>query len=188
LRQVTRNIETFVVSLVSADIVPLSVGGDHSVSLPLLRAVGKDRPVGMIHIDAHCETNGSFEGCKFHHGGPFRQAVLDGVLDPERTVQIGIRGNARWRTNFRQVAVCMGSRRSGAQSGRGRSNTEASANLGAVEVLIAQPQSEHALADQRLDPVLDQLLTARVAEAGRKPVDETARSVGREAAGRRRPR
>jgi agmatinase len=95
-----KDIEAFVGSLVTAGIVPLSVGGDHSVSLPLLRAVGKDRPVGMIHIDAHCDTSGSFEGCKFHHGGPFRQAVLDGVLDPERTIQIGIRGNAEYLWEF----------------------------------------------------------------------------------------
>src|ERR1700734_426899 len=95
-----QDIEAFVTSLIAADIVPLSVGGDHSVSLPLLRAVGKDRPVGMIHIDAHCDTSGSFEGAKFHHGGPFRQAVLDGVLDPERTIQIGIRGAAEYLWEF----------------------------------------------------------------------------------------
>jgi agmatinase len=94
------DIEALVARLVSAAIVPLSVGGDHSVSLPLLRAIGKDRPVGMIHIDAHCDTSGSFEGCKFHHGGPFRQAVLDGVLDPERTIQIGIRGNSEYLWEF----------------------------------------------------------------------------------------
>jgi agmatinase len=95
-----KDIENFVRSLVTRGIVPLSVGGDHSISLPLLRAVGKDRPVGMIHIDAHCDTSGSFEGCKFHHGGPFRQAVLDGVLDPERTIQIGIRGNSEYLWEF----------------------------------------------------------------------------------------
>jgi agmatinase len=94
------DIEAFVASLVAADIVPLSVGGDHSISLPLLRAIGKDRPVGMIQIDAHCDTSGSFEGCKFHHGGPFRQAVLDGVLDPERAIQIGIRGNSDYLWEF----------------------------------------------------------------------------------------
>jgi agmatinase len=94
------DIEAFVASLVAAGVVPLSVGGDHSVSLPLLRAVGKERPVGLIHIDAHCDTSGSFEGCKFHHGGPFRQAVLDGVLDPERTIQIGIRGNSEYLWEF----------------------------------------------------------------------------------------
>lgn len=94
------DIERFVGGLVAAGVVPLSVGGDHSIGLPLLRAVGRERPVGMIHIDAHCDTCGSFEGCKFHHGGPFRQAVLDGVLDPRRTIQIGIRGNSEYLWEF----------------------------------------------------------------------------------------
>jgi agmatinase len=94
------DIERFVGDLVTAGVVPLSVGGDHSIGLPLLRAVGRERPVGMIHIDAHCDTGGSFEGCKFHHGGPFRQAVLDGVLDPRRTIQIGIRGNSEYLWEF----------------------------------------------------------------------------------------
>ena len=95
-----QEIETFVAQIAGAGIVPLSVGGDHSMGLPILRAIGKSRPVGMIHIDAHCDTSGSFEGCKFHHGGPFRQAVLDGVLDPERTIQIGIRGNSEYLWEF----------------------------------------------------------------------------------------
>ncbi|MDQ0303367.1 agmatinase [Ancylobacter polymorphus] len=94
------DIESFVGDLVAAGVAPLSVGGDHSIGLPLLRAVGRERPVGMIHIDAHCDTGGSFEGCKFHHGGPFRQAVLDGVLDPRRTIQIGIRGNSEYLWEF----------------------------------------------------------------------------------------
>ena len=95
-----RDIESFVSGIVAAGVVPLSVGGDHSVSLPLLKAVGRDRPVGMIHIDAHCDTSGEYEGSKFHHGGPFRQAVLEGVLDPERTIQIGIRGAAEYLWEF----------------------------------------------------------------------------------------
>jgi agmatinase len=54
----------------------------------------------MIHIDAHCDTAGPYEGAKFQHGGPFRLAVLDGVLDPERTIQIGIRGGAEYLWEF----------------------------------------------------------------------------------------
>jgi agmatinase len=54
----------------------------------------------MVHIDAHCDTSGPFEGTKFHHGGPFRNAVLDGVLDPGRVVQIGIRGGAEYLWEF----------------------------------------------------------------------------------------
>jgi guanidinopropionase len=77
-----------------AGVRPLSVGGDHSITYPILKALGRDRPVGLVHIDAHCDTMGEIDGSKFHHGGPFRQAVLAGVLDPERTIQIGIRGAA----------------------------------------------------------------------------------------------
>ncbi len=85
-------IETFYHMIVEAGVMPLSVGGDHSISWPILRAVGKSRPVGMIHIDAHCDTGDDYLGSRFHHGAPFRRAVEDGVLDPKRTIQIGIRG------------------------------------------------------------------------------------------------
>jgi agmatinase len=54
----------------------------------------------MIHIDAHCDTSGPFDGSRIHHGGPFRQAVLDGVLDPDRTIQIGIRGSSDYLWEF----------------------------------------------------------------------------------------
>ena len=94
------DIEAFYTRLAAAGIVPLSVGGDHSISYSILKALGAERPVGMIHIDAHCDTSGIYEGAKFHHGGPFRQAVLDGVLDPERTIQIGIRGSAEYLWEF----------------------------------------------------------------------------------------
>jgi agmatinase len=95
-----QDIEAFYARVVAAGVVPLSVGGDHSISYPILKAIGAKRPVGMLHIDAHCDTGGPFEGSKFHHGGPFRQAVLDGVLDPERVIQIGIRGGAEYLWEF----------------------------------------------------------------------------------------
>ena len=85
-------IETFYRSVVGAGVVPLSVGGDHSISLPILRAVAADGPVGMIHIDAHCDTGDDYMGSRFHHGAPFRRAVEEGLLDPKRVIQIGIRG------------------------------------------------------------------------------------------------
>ena len=100
LEQSHEDIEAFVGRIVEAGVAPLSVGGDHSISHPILKAVGKKRPVGMIHIDAHCDTSGAFDGTKFHHGGPFRNAVLDGVLDPTRTIQIGIRGSAEYLWEF----------------------------------------------------------------------------------------
>ena len=100
LAQSHADIEHHVRKVVDAGVIPVSVGGDHSISLPLLKAVAKHGPVGMIHIDAHCDTSGSFEGCKFHHGGPFRRAVLDGALDPSRTIQIGIRGSSEFLWEF----------------------------------------------------------------------------------------
>ncbi len=95
-----QDIEAFYDKIAAAGVRPLSVGGDHSISYPILKALGRDRPVGMVHIDAHCDTSGEYEGAKFHHGGPFRWAVLDGVLDPARTVQIGIRGSAEFIWEF----------------------------------------------------------------------------------------
>lgn len=100
LEKCLRSIEQFIQRLVAAQVVPLSVGGDHSVTLPILRALGRDQPVGLVHVDAHCDTGAALEGSKFHHGGPFRQAVLDGVLDPERTIQIGIRGESEMLWEF----------------------------------------------------------------------------------------
>jgi agmatinase len=94
------DIEAHIGRIRDAGVAPLSVGGDHSISLPILKALGKDRPVGMIHIDAHCDTSGGFDHTKFHHGGPFREAVLEGVLDPKRTIQIGIRGSAEYLWEF----------------------------------------------------------------------------------------
>lgn len=72
----------------------LAVGGDHSISLPILRALAKDGPpLAMIHIDAHCDTGHERHGSRFHHGAPFSRAVEEGLIDPKRTVQIGIRGS-----------------------------------------------------------------------------------------------
>jgi len=76
----------------AAGVVPLSVGGDHSISLPILRAIAAERPVGMVHIDAHCDTGSNYLGSNYHHGAPFSRAVEEGLLEPKRTVQIGIRG------------------------------------------------------------------------------------------------
>jgi agmatinase len=100
LEQSLEDIEQYYAHLAALKVRPLSVGGDHSITYPILKALGKTAPVGMVHIDAHCDTMGAFDGSKFHHGGPFRLAVLDGVLDPERTIQIGIRGSSNMFWEF----------------------------------------------------------------------------------------
>lgn len=81
----------FIGQLVAANVMPLACGGDHSISLPMLRAVAKE-PVALIHIDAHTDTWDSFQGSKFNHGAPFRRAHEEGLIDPTKTIQIGIRG------------------------------------------------------------------------------------------------
>jgi guanidinopropionase len=100
LSESLEDIEAFYKSVVASKVIPLSVGGDHSVTYPILKALGELEPVGMVHIDAHMDTGGAYEGEKFHHGAPFRQAVLAGVLDPERCVQIGIRGSSEFNGEF----------------------------------------------------------------------------------------
>jgi len=94
------DIADFYGTIRDAGVRPLSVGGDHSVTYPIMKALGRDRPLGMVHFDAHCDTGGEYDRSKFHHGGPFRQAVLDGVLDPDRCIQIGIRGSSEFLWEF----------------------------------------------------------------------------------------
>jgi len=85
-------IESFYQRIIEKNIFPISAGGDHSITYPILRAIGKNEPVGMVHVDAHTDTWGEIWGSKFTHGAPFKLAVEAGVLDPKRTIQIGIRG------------------------------------------------------------------------------------------------
>lgn len=98
--KIIEDIEQHYRQLKAAGVRPLSVGGDHSVTYPIMKALGADQPLACVHIDAHCDTSGEFDGSKFQHGAPFRLAVLDGVLDPEKTIQIGIRGNAEFLWEF----------------------------------------------------------------------------------------
>jgi len=78
----------------SKGIIPMTIGGDHLTSLPVLRALASKAPVGMIHFDAHTDLFESyFDGYKYTHGTPFRRAIEEGLLDPKRVIQIGIRGS-----------------------------------------------------------------------------------------------
>lgn len=73
--------------------VPLTLGGDHTITWPILRAIARRHgPVGLIHVDAHADINDLMFGEKVAHGTTFRRAVEDGLLDTRRVVQIGIRG------------------------------------------------------------------------------------------------
>ena len=73
--------------------VPVCVGGDHSVTLPILRSVARVHgPVGIVHFDAHPDTWDEYFGSKFFHGTPFRRAIEEGHIDSRRMIQVGIRG------------------------------------------------------------------------------------------------
>ncbi|PTM77077.1 agmatinase [Cereibacter johrii] len=102
--------EAFFIDLRAAGILPLTAGGDHLCTLPILRALARDRPLGMIQFDSHTDLFHSyFGGMRYTHGTPFRRAVEEGLLDPRRVCQIGIRGGTYDRED-RDFAAAVGIR------------------------------------------------------------------------------
>ena len=86
-------IERRVDDVLAAGARPLCVGGDHSITLPILRALARRHgPLGVVHFDAHPDTWDEYFGSKLFHGTPFRRAVEEGLIDTTRFVQVGIRG------------------------------------------------------------------------------------------------
>ncbi len=94
LKQTYEKIEAYFLNLLSKNKKFIAVGGDHSTTLPLLRAVKKNlgRPVQLIHFDAHLDTYPAAWGCEYHHGAFVRHAVEEGLILPEKSHQFGIRG------------------------------------------------------------------------------------------------
>lgn len=94
LEQSYKKIEKFVADILQKKKKFIACGGDHSVTLPILRALHKHygKKINFIHFDAHLDTYPAAWGCEFHHGSFARHAVTEGLIDPKRTVQIGIRG------------------------------------------------------------------------------------------------
>jgi guanidinobutyrase len=83
------------------DIVPMTLGGDHTITLPILRAIHKKHgKVGLVHIDAHADVNDLQFGEKIAHGTTFRRAVEEGLLDCDRVVQIGLRAQGYTSEDF----------------------------------------------------------------------------------------
>lgn len=88
-------IEAEVRQLVAGEVTPFVVGGDHSVTLPVLRALAKRiGPVAVVHFDAHLDTSGPETWSdEFHHGTPIRHAIEEGLVERGQLYQIGIRGS-----------------------------------------------------------------------------------------------
>jgi agmatinase len=87
-------IEEHVVSVASAGAIPVAVGGDHSITLPILRAIAKKHgPVSLIQVDSHLDTTDAYFGTRFGGGTPFRRAMEENLIEPANWIQIGIRGS-----------------------------------------------------------------------------------------------
>uniref|UniRef100_A0A3Q2ZNG6 Agmatinase (putative) n=1 Tax=Kryptolebias marmoratus TaxID=37003 RepID=A0A3Q2ZNG6_KRYMA len=94
LKDTCRRIRETYRKIVAHGCIPLTMGGDHTVTYPILQAVAeKHGPVGLIHVDAHADTSDMILGEKIGHGTPFRRCVEEGILDCKRVVQIGLRGS-----------------------------------------------------------------------------------------------
>ncbi|OCT73460.1 agmatinase, mitochondrial [Xenopus laevis] len=95
LKDSCRRIREAYQKIMAAGCIPLTLGGDHTITYPILQAVAeKHGPVGLVHVDAHTDTGDTALGEKIYHGTPFRRCVDEGLLDCKRVVQIGIRGSS----------------------------------------------------------------------------------------------
>jgi guanidinopropionase len=94
LEEAIQDIQRYYAAIAEAGIIPIGVGGDHSVTYPILKALRahNTEPFALVHIDAHTDTWPEHAGSKYHHGAPFRLAADEGLIDPLKTFQIGIRG------------------------------------------------------------------------------------------------
>jgi agmatinase len=104
-------VESRIGSLVDAGARPIVIGGDHSISLPILRALAKRHgPLALVQFDAHIDTWDEYFGGKYFHGTPFRRAIEENLIDGRRFVQVGIRGPMYGEDDFdfhRQHGITM---------------------------------------------------------------------------------
>ena len=86
-------IKNFYDKIVASNTIPLSIGGDHLCSLPILRSIAHKKPIGMFQFDSHSDTwDTYFGGFKYTHGTPFRRAIEENLIDPKKYVILGLRG------------------------------------------------------------------------------------------------
>ena len=101
LADAVARIEAFYDELLGHDVIAVTMGGDHTIALPIMRAMRrKHGPLGLIHVDAHTDINEHMFGEAIAHGTPFRRAVEEGLLDTQRVAQIGVRGTGYAADDF----------------------------------------------------------------------------------------
>lgn len=91
-------------AILTHDVIPMAMGGDHSITLPILRAIArKHGPVALVHVDAHADVNDEMFGERETHGTVFRRAYEEGLIQPDKTYQIGLRGSGYAATDFTEA-------------------------------------------------------------------------------------
>jgi len=92
-------------AILNHDVVPMAIGGDHSITLPILRAIAKRHgPVALVHVDAHADVNDEMFGERETHGTVFRRAYEEGLIVPDKTFQVGLRGTGYSAEDFTEAA------------------------------------------------------------------------------------
>ncbi|WP_333712277.1 agmatinase [Yoonia sp.] len=101
IRIITETYATFL----KHDFIPMTLGGDHSLTLPVLRAVAaKHGPLALVHVDAHADVNDEMFGMRETHGTVFRRAHEEGIITPDKVFQIGLRGSGYTADDFNEAA------------------------------------------------------------------------------------
>ncbi|MDK3073068.1 agmatinase [Sedimentitalea sp. JM2-8] len=91
-------------AILAHDVIPVAMGGDHSITLPILRAIArKHGPVALVHVDAHADVNDEMFGMRETHGTVFRRAFEEGLIEPDKTYQIGLRGTGYGADDFTEA-------------------------------------------------------------------------------------
>lgn len=97
-------IEEELYPLVDAQVIPILLGGDHSITLPVLRAFArKYGPIGLIHFDSHTDTYDEYFGRPHNHGTPFSRAAEENLLDGNRCIQVGMRGSVYSKDDYEKA-------------------------------------------------------------------------------------
>lgn len=92
-------------AILTFDALPMAIGGDHSITLPILRSIARRHgPVALIHVDAHADVNDEMFGERETHGTVFRRAYEEGLINPAKTYQIGLRGSGYSAEDFTEAA------------------------------------------------------------------------------------